>query len=447
MGIYILIAYRNLVQAKRRTLLLGLALASVTMLLVMLLSWSSGISETMVRSATALSSGHVNVGGFYKSTPSDTAPLVVDVAEVRKAVEKHAKNVDYIVTRQRGWARLVSDSGSIQTGIGGIDVRADRRFLEVVQLAAEDEYLEGGRRQTLGTVDDLAKQNRVLLFVKQAKRLGVQVGDQLTVTIETLTGQTNSVDVTVAAVAQDVGLLSGWNIYMSEDSVRKLYDLSDSAAGVVMIYLKDISQAKQVMKTVGLGLEKDGYKIMEHDPNPFWAKFDTVIAEDWVGQKLDLTTWRDEVNFLTWILRAIDSVSFLLISILVVIISIGIMNAMWISVRERTNEIGTVRALGMGKSRVLTLFMTEALLLGFAATLLGATAGAIFSLVIDALQIVVPSRAVQIMLMSDTLHFSVSMMTVLGSTLAFTLIVGLAAIWPAYRASQLQPVTAINHVG
>lgn len=234
---------------------------------------------------------------------------------------------------------------------------------------------------------------------------------------------------------------------MSEDSVRKLYDLSDSAAGVVMIYLKDISQAKQVMKTVGLGLEKDGYKIMEHDPNPFWAKFDTVIAEDWVGQKLDLTTWRDEVNFLTWILRAIDSVSFLLISILVVIISIGIMNAMWISVRERTNEIGTVRALGMGKSRVLTLFMTEALLLGFAATLLGATAGAIFSLVIDALQIVVPSRAVQIMLMSDTLHFSVSMMTVLGSTLAFTLIVGLAAIWPAYRASQLQPVTAINHVG
>ncbi|MEE2902280.1 MAG: FtsX-like permease family protein [Myxococcota bacterium] len=447
MGIYVLIAYRNLVQAKRRTLLLGLALASVTMLLVMLLSWSSGISETMVRSATALSSGHVNVGGFYKSTPSDTAPLVVDVAQVRTAVEKHAKNVDYIITRQRGWARLVSDSGSIQTGIGGIDIRADRRFLEVVQLSAESEYLDDGRRQIIGNIDDLAKDNRVLLFVKQAKQLGVQVGDQLTVTIETLTGQTNSVDVTVAAVAQDVGLLSGWNIYMSETSVRKIYDLSDTAAGVIMVYLKDISEANQAMKTIGLGLEKDGYKVMEHDPNPFWAKFDTVIAEDWVGQKLDLTTWRDEVNFLTWILRAIDSVSFLLISILVVIISIGIMNAMWISVRERTNEIGTVRALGMAKNRVLTLFMTEALLLGFASTLLGATLGAILSLAIDALQLVVPSRAVQIMLMSDTLHFSVSISTVIGSTIAFTVIVGLAAIWPAYRASQLQPVTAINHVG
>jgi len=447
MGIYVLIAYRNLVQAKRRTLLLGLALASVTMLLVMLLSWSSGVSETMVRSATALSSGHVNVGGFYKSTPSDTAPLVVDVAEVRKAVEKHANNVDYIVTRQRGWARLVSDSGSIQTGIGGIDISADRRFLEVVQLSPESEYLDDGRRQIVGDLDDLEKENRVLLFVKQAKRLGVQVGDQLTVTIETLTGRTNSVDVTVAAVAQDVGLLSGWNIYMSEKSVRKLYNLSDTAAGVIMVYLKDISETSQTMKTIGLGLEKDGYKVMEHDPNPFWAKFDTVIAQDWVGQKLDLTTWRDEVNFLTWILRAIDSVSFLLISILVVIISIGIMNAMWISVRERTNEIGTIRALGMTKSRVLTLFMSEALLLGFASTFFGATLGAILALGIDALQLVVPSRAVQIMLMSDTLHLSVSISTVIGSTIAFTIIVGLAAVWPAYRASQLQPVTAINHVG
>jgi len=234
---------------------------------------------------------------------------------------------------------------------------------------------------------------------------------------------------------------------MSQESVRNLYDLSPKAAGVIMVYLNDISRSNEVMKSLGEKLEAKGFKVMDHDPNPFWAKFDTVIAEDWVGQKLDLTTWRDEVNFLTWILRAIDSVSFLLISILVVIIAIGIMNAMWISVRERTNEIGTVRALGMGKSRVLLMFMTEALLLGFGSTSLGAILGALLSLGIDSMNLVVPIRAVQVMLMSDTLHFTVSIGTVLSSVGAFTFIVGLAAIWPAYRASQLQPVTAINHVG
>ena len=64
MKIYFIIALRNLIQAKRRTLLLGLALSTVTLLLVLLLSWSNGIADTMVRSATALSSGHVNVAGW-----------------------------------------------------------------------------------------------------------------------------------------------------------------------------------------------------------------------------------------------------------------------------------------------------------------------------------------------------------------------------------------------
>jgi putative ABC transport system permease protein len=447
MKIYLIIALRNLLQARRRTLLLGFALSTVTLLLVLLMSWSNGISETMVRSATALSSGHVNVAGFFKTTPSDAAPLVASVKEVRKAVEELVEGVDYIVTRQRGWARIVSDTGSLQTGIGGIDVSKDKRFLDVVTLAPESEYKEGGRSQIVGDVMNLAKTNNVLLFVKQAKRLGVEVGDKITVTIETMTGLTNSVDLTVAAIGKDVGLLSGWNIYMSQKSVQTLYDLSPAAAGVIMVYLNDITRSNSVMKTLGEQLKTRGFRVMDHDPNPFWAKFDTVVAEDWVGQKLDLTTWRDEVSFLTWILRAIDSVSFVLISILVVIIAIGIMNAMWISVRERTNEIGTIRALGMGKSRVLLMFMTEALLLGFGSTLFGAVMGAILSLGIDAMNIVVPVRAVQVMLMSDTLHFSVNLQTVLGAVASFTCIVGIAALWPAYRASQLQPVTAINHVG
>ena len=447
MRIYLIIAIRNLLQAPRRTFLLGFALATVTMLLVMLMAWSNGISETMIRSATALSSGHVNVSGFYKTTASDAAPLVTDATVLRKIVEELTEDVEYIVTRQRGWSRIVSDLGSVQTAIGGLDVDKDRRFLDVVNLAKESEYKDGGRDVLIGDVMDIRKKDHVLIFVKQAKRLGVEPGDRITVTIETLNGMTNSVDLTVAAIGREVGLLSGWNIYMSQQSVLSLYDLSPDTAGAIMIYLNDLAQSNDVMKSLAQKLEAKGYKVLDHDPNPFWMKFDTVIAEDWVGQKLDLTTWRDEVSFLTWILRAIDSVSFLLISILVVIIAIGIMNAMWISVRERTNEIGTVRALGMGKPRVLLMFMTEAILLGFGATLIGGLAGAAFAVGLDALQIIVPVEAVQVMLMSDTLHFSVKLETVLGAVGAFTVVVGLAALWPAYRASQLQPVTAIHHVG
>ena len=54
MGVYFIIAYRNLVQAPRRTLLLSTALGMVTMLLVILLSLSDGLADTMIHAATTI---------------------------------------------------------------------------------------------------------------------------------------------------------------------------------------------------------------------------------------------------------------------------------------------------------------------------------------------------------------------------------------------------------
>ena len=83
-------------------------------------------------------------------------------------------------------------------------------------------------------------------------------------------------------------------------------------------------------------LTKAGYRVMEPDPRAFWMKFDSVSREDWTGQKLDVTTWEDELSFLTWTLQAIDGLSFVLLVILVGIVVTGIMNTMWIAIRERT---------------------------------------------------------------------------------------------------------------
>ena len=62
------IALRNLIQHSRRTLFLGTAIGAVTALLVLLNGLSTGIRETMIDTATTLSTGHLNVGGFYKIT-------------------------------------------------------------------------------------------------------------------------------------------------------------------------------------------------------------------------------------------------------------------------------------------------------------------------------------------------------------------------------------------
>jgi putative ABC transport system permease protein len=176
-------------------------------------------------------------------------------------------------------------------------------------------------------------------------------------------------------------------------------------------------------------------------------KFDTVAGEDWTGQKLDLTVWSDEVSFLSWISTALDAISYTLVGILMVIIAVGIMNSMWISVRERTQEVGTVRAIGMTRFQVLKLFLSEALILGLFGTTIGSLCGAGLAAALNAARVSVESDALRAIMMSDTLHLAVSSGHVIRVILIFTLVTGLSALWPAYKASRLQPVTAIHHAG
>lgn len=446
MRIYLVIAVRNLIQARRRSLFLGGAVSVVTMLLVLLLSLSAGVSHNLIEAATTLSAGHVNVSGFYKSNPSDASPIVTDYKKVMKVIEENTPGLDYVIDRHRGWAKVVSPTGSIQSGLAGIEVENESVLFDSLQLAMESEYIEGGRDEVLGDPLRLAEPKTAMLFESQAERLGVGVGDVVTVRSEAAGGQANTIDLTVVAVARDVGLLSSWTVFTPKSAILELYQLKPSTTGAIQVYLKDIDDADAVMSTLRQALAEEGYRLMDYLPQPFFFKFDIVSGEDWTGQKLDLTSWSDEVSFLVWILTALDSISFTLVAILLAIIAIGILNTMLMSVRERTQEIGTLRAIGMSKREVLFMILLEALILGLVATTLGAMVGSLIAAGVDAAEIRVPVEALRAILLSDVLSLRVEAGRVAMAVFGLTAFTGFAALWPSIRAARMQPVTAIHKV-
>lgn len=447
MSVLLSIAVRNLIQARRRTLFLALALAMVMVFLILLMGLSGGLTDNLIRSATTLASGHVNVAGFFKARPSDASPIVKGRGELRTLVEENTPGLDFVIDRARGWARIIAPEGSLNAGLTGVDVREEKRLFEALELAKESEYIDGGRDEVVGDGKGLVERDAALIFAGQAKRLGVRVGDRVTISVETLKGARNTGDFEVVAIARDIGFMSNFSVFLSKDGLRDLYRLDRDVTGSIQIYLEDIEDASDVMGHLRGVLEANGYTLMEHDPRVFWMKFENVVGADWLGQKLDLTIWSDEISFITWVLTAIDSVSYTLIGILVVIIAVGIMNSLWMSVRERTTEVGTLRAIGMSRGRVLTMFLLEALVLGFVATSIGAIVGVTLIYGIDALELRVPEESVRMVLLSDKLHLNVSASEVLLAVGVFTAIAGLSALWPAYRASRMQPITAIGHIG
>jgi ABC-type lipoprotein release transport system permease subunit len=428
------IATRNLLQHTRRNLFLGGALAATTGLLVLLSGLSGGMREGLLQSATVLSSGHVNVGGFYKVTSSTAAPLVTDYEKVLAETMKHVPELDYYTVRVRGYAKAVSERSSMDLVLGGVEVESERRMRDVLQLTA-------------GRLEDLAQPGALLLFEDQARRLEVGVGDVLTLSAPTTRGQSNTADVRVVAVARSIGLMSSFSAFMHAGTLRKLYNLREGNTGVVQLYLKDHRQAAVVAARLRDTLGAAGWRVMDSNPQPYWMKlFQTIPSEDWTGQKLDMTTWEDEMAFLSWIFTAVSVLTAILTIVLMVIVVIGILNTLAIAIRERTREIGTLRAIGMQRSKVRWLLLLEAGLLGVAATVTGAAGAALLARLVNGAAIEVP-QAMQMFLMQRSLHLVIDPGRAAAYALFLAAVTTLASLLPATLAARLKPVTAMHHIG
>lgn len=143
----------------------------------------------------------------------------------------------------------------------------------------------------------------------------------------------------------------------------------------------------------------------------------TVITQDAV-----LSAFGKILSALTLALVGIASVS-------LAVAGVGIMNVMLISVTERRAEIGLLKALGAADRQVLAAFLAEAVLLalggGAAGIALGAVAVRAFVGIYPAFPASPPSWAV-------------------AAALLTSLVVGVGfGVWPARRATRLDPVTSL----
>ncbi len=428
------IAARNLLKHTKRNLLLGGAIAAVTALLVVMGALTQGIRSAMLESASTLMTGHVNVGGFFKITSGSAAPLVTDYRKVLADARRLVPEIDYVTVRGRGWAKGVSERASMDLVLAGVDIAREPGFRRVVRLKE-------------GSLEELTKPGTILLFEDQARRLEVRVGDAITLSAPTARGMNNTADVRVGAIARNLGILSSFNAFLPSDTLRQLYQLNANTTGALHLYLKDVTMSGQVAARLREGLARAGWRVMDADPKPYWEKLmGKVNSEDWVGQKLDVTTWEDELTFISWILKAILGLTGVLIFILLVIVVIGILNTLAIAIRERTREIGTLRAIGMQRSKVLWLFLLEAALLGLGGGAAGALAGVALASGVNAARIAVP-EGVQMFLMQQHLTMTVLGRAVVGDALFIAAVTTVAAVVPALHAARLKPVTAMHHIG
>ncbi|MBO5030721.1 MAG: ABC transporter permease [Lachnospiraceae bacterium] len=159
------------------------------------------------------------------------------------------------------------------------------------------------------------------------------------------------------------------------------------------------------------------------------ANIEIVLADSYPNAEFTISDAGTKMEAAS---KSNDTLQLLLIAmaaIVFVVGGIGIMNVLFVSVKERTNEIGILKALGCSKKDILLEFLFEASVMSF----IGAVLGVIAALGITP---IIESFSVRVELS----------VTGAGLSLAFGVLTGTVfGFYPAYKASSLIPVVALNH--
>ena len=147
-------------------------------------------------------------------------------------------------------------------------------------------------------------------------------------------------------------------------------------------------------------------------------------------EDVTIVSQKDALRMIDDIMRVITMTVTAIAAISLLVGAIGILTILWIVVRERTQEIGLVKALGATRGQIVAWYLCEALLtaiLGGAAGLfLGVAGAAALSRLIPGLSTLTPPGIV-------------------AAALLMAVSVGIAAgVAPAIRASRLDPVDALR---
>lgn len=159
------------------------------------------------------------------------------------------------------------------------------------------------------------------------------------------------------------------------------------------------------------------------------TNIETVLAESYPNAEFTITDAGSRMEAAS---ASNDTLTMLLVCMAVIVFivgGLGIMNVLFVSVKERTNEIGILKAIGCSKKDILVEFLLEA----SCTSLVGAILGVMLALGL--------TPALEYFGVTVSLSVSGGVLSLVFGVLTGTIF----GFYPAYQASSLIPVEALNH--
>ena len=161
-------------------------------------------------------------------------------------------------------------------------------------------------------------------------------------------------------------------------------------------------------------------------------------------------TWSDMNSSLFSALKVERNVMFIILSLIIIVAAFNIISGLTILVKNKTREIAILKSIGVLNKSITKIFFLVGIIIGTSATLFGIFLGVMFSLYIENLRSFL-SNIFNISLFPEEIYFLSTMPSEINPSSIFVIsicsiiITILVSIFPAIKASKLDPVKALKY--
>lgn len=409
MTIFLVIAIRNMLRNKKRSLITLSAVTFGLAALIFLRGFVSGAQAQMVENITRTLTSDAQIVPKALQNIYNTNGYIENPEPIRRILRSDPRIL--------GFAERILAGGIVSSATNSIPTF-------VVGFDPDQESAIGSRREVvqgrLMTYDDT---RGVALGDKMREVLGVQIGDKIVVT------------------AQDYyGALAG-EAYRLVGTFETGNDQIDN--GTVML----LKATAQNLLSLDHRISKFGLGIRgRNNVAKVVADLKAKIPEK---DGLRVLTWEDLIPMMAQLIRFQNGMIFTVVMIVLTVVAAGILNTLMMSIVERTHEFGLMMAMGTKPGQVIFLVALESFLITTLGAVLGVVVGGAVTLYFGHAGINLSGfvSTFSNFMIGTEVHPKIDLFYL---TLFLAVIAGsnvVVSLYPAWRASRLAPVDAMRQVG
>jgi putative ABC transport system permease protein len=359
----------------------------------------------MVETAIRTDLGHIQIHAQGYDANPELRVRMRDGGLRSGQVLEDNRDVAAFARRVRGEGLVTSARASVGVRVIGVEPENEPGISIVADSMTSGRYLDDTKR-------------RVIIGERLARRLHVEVGDKIVLSVTDMSGDIAGAGVRVGGIFHTPSaVLDSGTIFLPIAESQTLLALEDAISEVVII-------------------GKDGASV-----DRLHASLVSSLGE------LEVRSWKELQPVLDYMVTVFDQMGYIIYGAVFIAMLFGIANVLLMTIYERIREIGILMAIGMPRSRLALSIVYESLIVTLVGLAIGfAIALAVLAVFRDGIALSSLAAGLEAFGVGQQIKPVLRSNDFLVPTVVAILTAVVASGWPAYRATQFRPAEAVRHV-